>query len=247
MLHQSGSIQSCRGDGWTSSRQPNYFDEEFCVANTKGSAARWFWCCIFCLACYVPWIFFSKLGGDEIPPRTMQYLFNLGGLPVGLVFLALRRFRMERNLKGITYGLIVGVLSALGQLALFGAYHGSDKYIGGNRHYFALSTGHGHSCSYFFARAADTDTGRRNWFCPNCNCHIFLLTGYFFAHLMALVCARRPRHVGCIGIFQKLSTNHISSESVMILLIVGSFAIQPFVLPQQPLSSTHTALFYSAC
>ncbi len=89
--------------------------------------ARWFWCCIFCLACYVPWIFFSKLGGDEIPPRTMQYLFNLGGLPVGLVFLALRRFRMERNLKGITYGLIVGVLSALGQLALFGAYHGSTN------------------------------------------------------------------------------------------------------------------------
>jgi drug/metabolite transporter (DMT)-like permease len=38
------------------------------------------------------------------------------------------------------------------------------------------------------------------------------------------------------GIFQKLSTNHISAESLMILLILGSFAIQPFVLPQQPLS-----------
>jgi drug/metabolite transporter (DMT)-like permease len=87
--------------------------------------ARWFWCCIFCLACYVPWIFFSKLGGNEIPPRTMQYLFNWGGLPVGVLFLALRRFRMEKNFKGISYGLIVGLLSALGQLALFGAYHGS--------------------------------------------------------------------------------------------------------------------------
>ena len=87
--------------------------------------ARWIWCCVFCLACYVPWIFFSKLGGNEIPPRTMQYLFNWGGLPVGLFFLALRRFRMEKSVLGITYGLIVGVLSGLGQLALFGAYHGS--------------------------------------------------------------------------------------------------------------------------
>lgn len=91
----------------------------------KALKARWFWCCIFCIACYVPWIFFSKLGGNEIPPRTMQYLFNWGGLPVGLLFLALRRFRMEWSPKGITYGLIVGVLSGLGQLALFAAYRGS--------------------------------------------------------------------------------------------------------------------------
>jgi bacterial/archaeal transporter family protein len=80
---------------------------------------------MFCLACYVPWIFFSKLGGNEIPPRTMQYLFNWGGLPVGLLFLFLRRFKIEKSPMGITYGLIVGVLSALGQLALFGAYRGS--------------------------------------------------------------------------------------------------------------------------
>jgi transporter family protein len=39
------------------------------------------------------------------------------------------------------------------------------------------------------------------------------------------------------GIFQKLSTNRISAESLMILLILGMFAIQPFVLPQAPLSS----------
>jgi bacterial/archaeal transporter family protein len=48
-----------------------------------------------------------------------------------------------------------------------------------------------------------------------------------------------------LGIFQKLSTNHISAESVMILLIIGSFAIQPFVLPKQPLSSySHRAILF---
>jgi transporter family protein len=96
----------------------------FALQIPKALQARWFWCCIFCLACYVPWIFFSKLGGNEIPPRTMQYLFNWGGLPVGLVFLALRRFRIEKSFKGIAFGLIVGVLSGLGQLALFAAYNG---------------------------------------------------------------------------------------------------------------------------
>lgn len=44
---------------------------------------------------------------------------------MGVLFLALRRFRLENNFRGISYGLIVGLLSALGQLALFGAYHGS--------------------------------------------------------------------------------------------------------------------------
>jgi bacterial/archaeal transporter family protein len=34
-----------------------------------------------------------------------------------------------------------------------------------------------------------------------------------------------------------MSTNRISAESLMILLIVGMLAIQPFVLPQEPLSS----------
>jgi bacterial/archaeal transporter family protein len=50
---------------------------------------------------------------------------------------------------------------------------------------------------------------------------------------------------GVVGVFQKLATNYISAESVMILLIVGSFAIQPFVLPQQPLSSySHRAVIF---
>jgi bacterial/archaeal transporter family protein len=42
-----------------------------------------------------------------------------------------------------------------------------------------------------------------------------------------------------------MSTNRISAETLMILLIVGTFAIQPFVLPQQPLSTySHRAVIY---
>lgn len=36
---------------------------------------------------------------------------------------------------------------------------------------------------------------------------------------------------GACGIFQKLSTNHISAESALIWLIVGFILLQPFVYP----------------
>ena len=42
---------------------------------------------------------------------------------------------------------------------------------------------------------------------------------------------------GVLGVFQKLSTNYISAESTMILLIVGFLLFQPFVIPDRPLSS----------
>ena len=42
---------------------------------------------------------------------------------------------------------------------------------------------------------------------------------------------------GVTGIFQKLSTNYISAGSTLILLVIGSFLIQPWVMPEVPLSS----------
>ena len=42
---------------------------------------------------------------------------------------------------------------------------------------------------------------------------------------------------GVTGIFQKLSTNYISAGSTLVLLIIGSFLIQPWVMPDVALSS----------
>ncbi len=41
---------------------------------------------------------------------------------------------------------------------------------------------------------------------------------------------------GACGIFQKLSTNHISAESALIWLIVGFLLLQPFVYPGKSLA-----------
>jgi transporter family protein len=94
------------------------------VVTERGATlkSRWFWYSIFCLVCWGPYAICSKLGSMEIPALTMQFLFTIGGIPIAVGVLAARRFRLEPSFKGISYGLIIGVLSAIGGTALFAAY-----------------------------------------------------------------------------------------------------------------------------
>src|SRR5580693_17035 len=83
---------------------------------------QWFWYSIFCLLCWGPYAICSKLGSMELPPLSMQFLFTLGGVPIALAVLLLRRFRLEHSPRGIGYGILVGILSTIGGTALFAAY-----------------------------------------------------------------------------------------------------------------------------
>ena len=85
--------------------------------------ARWFWYSILCVLCWGGWALLSKLGSREIPPQTMQFLFTIGTLPVGIALLIARKFKMERSPRGITYALSNGLLAGIGGLTLFAAYH----------------------------------------------------------------------------------------------------------------------------
>jgi TRAP-type C4-dicarboxylate transport system permease small subunit len=51
--------------------------------------ARWFWYSNLCVLCWGGWALLSRLGSREIPPQTMQFLFTIGTLPVGLALLDL--------------------------------------------------------------------------------------------------------------------------------------------------------------
>jgi bacterial/archaeal transporter family protein len=84
---------------------------------------RWFWYSILCVFCWGAWAIMSKLGSREIPPETMQFLFTVGAVPVGLALLISRRFKLEKSAKGISYAVVNGVLSGVGGLTLFAAYH----------------------------------------------------------------------------------------------------------------------------
>jgi transporter family protein len=83
---------------------------------------RWFWYSISCVVLWGPFMIASKLGSREIPAPTMQFLFTMGSLPILLVLLPVRHFRLEKNVKGIAYGTASGIVAGLGTVALFAAY-----------------------------------------------------------------------------------------------------------------------------
>ncbi|HEY1902782.1 MAG TPA: DMT family transporter [Terracidiphilus sp.] len=85
--------------------------------------ARWFWYSLICVLCWGGYALCSKFGSTEIPPETMQFLFTIGALPVCLALLVARRFKLENSPKGIGYAVLNGVLSGIGGLTLFAAYH----------------------------------------------------------------------------------------------------------------------------
>src|SRR5258708_16446960 len=52
----------------------------------------------------------------------MQLLFVIGTLPVTLALLVRKSVRSERSGKGILFGLLNGIFSSIGMIALFAAY-----------------------------------------------------------------------------------------------------------------------------
>lgn len=90
---------------------------------SEGLKARWFWYSMVCVLCWGAWAMFSKLGSREIPPETMQFLFTISTIPVCIALLIGRGFKLEKSPKGITYAVLNGILSGVGGLALFAAYH----------------------------------------------------------------------------------------------------------------------------
>jgi len=114
----------------------DYFGEATEVEPTTLHKALWFWYSILCALCFAGWALFSKLASREIPARTVQLLFTLGTVPVALVLLAMRRFKLEKSPKGISYAVANGVLGGLGSIWLFCAFR-----AGGNTSVITTITG----------------------------------------------------------------------------------------------------------
>jgi transporter family protein len=84
--------------------------------------ARWFWYSLFCVLCWGAWALLQKMGSVELPATTVQFLFAFGAMPVAFALLAARRFRLERSARGISYGLMLGILAGIGNAGLAAAY-----------------------------------------------------------------------------------------------------------------------------
>jgi transporter family protein len=95
------------------------------AANTLKKS--WFWYSIAASLCWTAWAFTARLGSEEIPPTTMQFVSAFGFLLVSVVMVAVQRPQLKQSLRGNTYALISGLLLGLGGIALYGAYRAGDN------------------------------------------------------------------------------------------------------------------------
>jgi transporter family protein len=84
--------------------------------------SKWFWYSLLAVLCWGGWAILEKTASTAIPEQTIQFLFTFGALPVAVVLLASRGFKLEKNPKGILFGIGNGVLAGIGNAALAGAY-----------------------------------------------------------------------------------------------------------------------------
>jgi transporter family protein len=83
--------------------------------------SAWFWYALIGVFLWGFWGFLSKIGADTANPLQMQILFTLGMLPVAAAMLLHSRTKLDRDLGGITYGLLCGVATGAGTLGYYAA------------------------------------------------------------------------------------------------------------------------------
>jgi uncharacterized membrane protein len=97
---------------------------------------KWFWYSLLCVLLMGGWTILSKIASAEISAPTMQFLYPFGWVPVAVACLWTRGFKIEKSVRGICFGIGVGVLGGIGGLAFFAAYR-----TGGNTSAIAAATG----------------------------------------------------------------------------------------------------------
>lgn len=219
------------------------------AAKAEGSllsalGSRWFWYSILCLFCFAGYAIVSKLGTQKgVPDDTLYWLFIWGALPVGLLLLACRRFRLERSARGIGSALAFGTLGGLGQWMVLRA----------------LKEGPGESAVIFVVTGLySMVTVLLAVLFLREKLALVQVAGILFA-LGAVVVLSLPGDLsqmrvarfpppwflsamivlvgwGIVGIFQKIASSHISAESALVWQTVAFLLFLPAVWPSEALS-----------
>lgn len=81
----------------------------------------WFWLALLTVVCWGLWGFIAKIGTNGTGVKALQVLFAVGMIPPLLLALGRARFAIERDARGIVYGVLNGVLATFGNLAFYTA------------------------------------------------------------------------------------------------------------------------------
>ena len=76
---------------------------------------------VLCIILWGLWGFLAKIGSESATPFQLQVLFTLGMLPVAVCILAGMRWKLDRDFKGASYGILSGVTTGLGILGYYRA------------------------------------------------------------------------------------------------------------------------------
>jgi transporter family protein len=102
---------------------------------------RWLAYALLCIAAWGLWGFVAKLGADRIAPGPLQILATAGLVPLALLAFFQLRMRLEKDVPGITYGILNGLLSGIGLLAYYAAANrGKVSVVGPVTSLFPLLT-----------------------------------------------------------------------------------------------------------
>jgi transporter family protein len=91
------------------------------MRNNGGRLPVWLWYALLCIFWWGLWGFLSKVGSEAASPLQMQILFTLGMLPIAGGMLLQMRWKLDRDGRGVTYGLLSGVATGLGTLGYYAA------------------------------------------------------------------------------------------------------------------------------
>jgi transporter family protein len=101
----------------------------------------WLTYALLCILAWGTWGFVAKLGADRIAPGPLQILATVGTLPLALLAFFQLRMRLEKDVRGISYSILNGVLSGIGLLAYYAAVsRGKVSIVGPVTSLFPLLT-----------------------------------------------------------------------------------------------------------
>ncbi len=128
---------------------------------------RWFWLALLSLLCWGVWGLLVKICSSGMTPQALQILFVAGMIPPVLAAWRQTGFAIQRDPRGVVYGILNGVLATFGMLAFYAAMaRGKASIVGPLTALFPLFTVGGavlflkerlnwiQGCGLFFALAA---------------------------------------------------------------------------------------------
>ena len=102
---------------------------------------KWLWLSLMSMLWWGVWGFLVKLGTTLMNPQAMQILFVAGMLPPVMLALWQTGFRVQRDGRGVMYGILNGLLASFGMLAFYAAMtNGKASIVGPVTALFPLFT-----------------------------------------------------------------------------------------------------------